>query len=82
MHVSMAVGIWTYNHGRSKAKNLREATESYDNKKYYYFWVHKQCAKHTPFGGDLGAYPHRKILKNKCYKIESESNFGQLLSIL
>ena len=64
-------------HGRNKAKNLRGATESYGNEKYYYLWVHKQCAKHTPSRGGLGACPHRKILKKKCYKIESGSKFGQ-----
>ena len=41
-------------HGRSKAKKLRGPTESYGNEKYYYFWVHKQCAKHTPSRGSRG----------------------------
>ena len=38
-------------HGRSKAKNLMGAPESYGNEKYYYFWVHKQCSKPTSSSG-------------------------------
>ena len=43
-------------HGHSKAKNLRGATKNYGNKKYYYFWVHKQCAN-TPSRGVWGHAP-------------------------
>ena len=38
-------------------------TESYDNEKYYYLWVHKQCAKHTPSRGIWGHSPTGKFWK-------------------
>ena len=38
--------------------------------------VRSTLISHTPSRGPGGMF-HRKILKNKCYKIESGSNFGQ-----
>jgi len=36
-------------------------TESYGNEKYYYLWVHKQCAKLTPSRGVWGHAPTGKF---------------------
>ena len=47
-------------HGRSKAKNLRGAHWSYGNEKYYYLWVHKQCAN-TPSRGSGGMSPQENF---------------------
>ena len=62
-------------------------TENYGYEKYYYFWVHKQCAKHTPSRGKggLGAYPHRKFLKISAIRLNLEATLANnfmLLSIL
>ena len=49
--------------GIAKQKNWGGPTESYGNKKYYYFWVDKQCAKHTPSTVVWGMPPQENFEK-------------------
>jgi len=63
--------------GVARQKIWGGPTETYGNEKYYYFWVHKQCAKHTPSREVWGHAPTGKFWKiSAIYKIESGSNFG------
>ena len=55
---------------------VRGAEGSYITDTYTVHKAHSEHVKHALFAGGSGGMPPRKILKNKCYKIESGGSFS------